>query len=35
MFWFKKTNIEISTDGGEVIYLFFQKLSLQNKFLKE
>ena len=28
-FGFKKTNREISTAGGEVIYLFFQKFILQ------
>ena len=27
-----KTNREISTAGGEVIYSFFQKLILQTKF---
>ena len=32
MFWFKKTNREISTAGGEVIDLFFQKFILQTKF---
>ena len=31
MFLFKKTNREISTAGGEVIYLFFQKFFLQTK----
>ena len=31
-FGFKKTNREISTAGGEVIYLFFQKFILQTKF---
>ena len=29
MFWFKKTNREISTARGEVIYLFFQKFILK------
>ena len=31
-FGFKKTNREISTAEGEIIYLFFQKLILQTKF---
>ena len=32
MFWSKKTNREISTTGGEIMNLFFQKLILQTKF---
>ena len=31
-FGFKKTNREISTTGGEIMNLFFQKFVLQSKF---
>ena len=32
MFWFKKTNREISTARGEIMNLFFQEFILQTKF---